>query len=71
MKQMMIEIVGSALIANPTKSILYVVFHFFFFFFLLFETISSTFLSHLLVLYKYYSMIYHFLSNTLLWLIFK
>ena len=47
-----------------------VLFHFGFFF-LLFETISSTFLSHLLVLYKYYSMIYHFLSNWLVWLIFK
>ena len=67
---MMIEIVGSTLIVGPTKSILYVGIHFCFFF-LLFETISSTFVSHLLVLYKYYSMIYHFLSNRLLWLIFK
>ena len=66
---MMIEIVGSTLIVGPTKSILYVGVHFCFFF-LLFETISSTFLSHL-VLYKYYSMTYHFLSNKLLWPIFK
>ena len=59
---MMIKIVGSALNAGAVKSKHYVGIHFGFFF-LLFETISSTFLSHLLVLYKYYSMIYHFLSN--------
>ena len=70
LKQMMIEIVGSTLVASAMKSILYVGIHFRFFF-LLFETISSTFLSHLLVLYKYYSMTYHFLSNRLVWLIFK
>ena len=67
---MMIEIMGSALNAGTAKSRPYVGIHFGFFFFL-FETISSTFLRHLLVLYKYYSMIYHFLSNRLLWLIFK
>ena len=70
LKQMMIEIVGSALITSPMKSILYMCIHFCFFF-LLFETISITFLSYLLVLYKYYSMIYHFLYNRLLWPIFK
>ena len=67
---MMIEIVGFALIASAKKSILYVGIHFRFFF-LLFETISSTFLSHLLVLYIYYSITYHFLSNRLVWLIYK
>ena len=40
LKQMMIEIVGFALIASLTKSILYVGIHFCFFF-LLFETISN------------------------------